>query len=476
MCPLLISKSEPEPLGAIFPDQPTLTRIFQEQVEAGFPADLALNLVLQVLVMRAVDATGASSAALALARGGEMICRAATGLHAPDLGVPLNTGDDLSGACLSTRQPQFCVDTESDPRVDSAMARRLGIRSMLIVPVLDQDGLFGVLEVFSSEPSAFSDREGTLLDALARDCVRVCLAAADLGQHSPAAFTPVPSDQPQSHQEAPLPTSPAFVEAPPSPSKTQPLYRTWSLILGTLAILATVAFSFMVGSRLGWLVSSSPPAQVPVPRASKSDAARPRAKPAAHTRKSTSLSRTARSTSSAQPVPTHSADDLVVYDHGKVIFHAKPSTKKSGASPVVDASKSTRIAPLPGVWLAPDRAERRLRNRIEPQYPADAMAAHRSGDVVLEVLVAADGSVVSIRTLSGDPLLAAAAAAAVRQWRYEPYRQHHRPSQFQTNVTLKFALPRTRAKFATTAGIRSPAKARRARSRRAGRVAARIIK
>jgi TonB family protein len=550
MCPLLISKSEPEPLGAIFPDQPTLTRIFQEQVEAGFPADLALNLVLQVLVMRAVDATGASSAALALARGGEMICRAATGLHAPDLGVPLNTGDDLSGACLSTRQPQFCVDTESDPRVDSAMARRLGIRSMLIVPVLDQDGLFGVLEVFSSEPSAFSDREGTLLDALARDCVRVCLAAADLGQHSPAAFTPVPSDQPQSHQEAPLPTSPAFVEAPPSPgehpsaaftpvpsdqpqshqeapvptspafveappspgehpsaaftpvpsdqpqshqeapvptspafveappspSKTQPLYRTWSLILGTLAILATVAFSFMVGSRLGWLVSSSPPAQVPVPRASKSDAARPRAKPAAHTRKSTSLSRTARSTSSAQPVPTHSADDLVVYDHGKVIFRAKPSTKKSGASPVVDASKSTRIAPLPGVWLAPDRAERRLRNRIEPQYPAEAMAAHRSGDVVLEVLVAADGSVVSIRTLSGDPLLAAAAAAAVRQWRYEPYRQHHRPSQFQTNVTLKFALPRTRAKFATTAGIRSPAKARRARSRRAGRVAARIIK
>ena len=69
------------------------------------------------------------------------------------------------------------------------------------------------------------------------------------------------------------------------------------------------------------------------------------------------------------------------------------------------------------------------------------MAAHRSGDVVLEVLVAEDGSVVSIRTLSGDPLLAAAAAAAVRQWRYEPYRQHQRPSQFQTDVTLKFALP-----------------------------------
>src|ERR1035437_8855186 len=165
-----------------------------------------------------------------------------------------------------------------------------------------------------------------------RPCLRRQLSSKPL--HPPAS-TPLRRSPPP----PPLTRKPPqHRPPPPSPSKTQPLYRTWSLILGTLAILATVAFSFMVGSRLGWLVSSSPPAQVPVPRASKSDAARPRAKPAAHTRKSTSLSRTARSTSSAQPVPTHSADDLVVYDHGKVIFRAKPSTKKSGASPVVDAS------------------------------------------------------------------------------------------------------------------------------------------
>ena len=69
------------------------------------------------------------------------------------------------------------------------------------------------------------------------------------------------------------------------------------------------------------------------------------------------------------------------------------------------------------------------------------MAAHRSGDVVLEILVAEDGSVVSIRPLSGDPLLVAAAADAVRRWRYESYRQHQRPTQFQTDVTLKFAFP-----------------------------------
>ena len=96
------------------------------------------------------------------------------------------------------------------------------------------------------------------------------------------------------------------------------------------------------------------------------------------------------------------------------------------------------IAP---VWLAPDLAESRLRQRTEPQYPSEAQAAHLTGEVVLEVLVGADGAMVSSRPVSGDPLLAAAAAEAVRAWRYEPYRIQGRPAEFQTDVTLKFSLP-----------------------------------
>jgi protein TonB len=93
------------------------------------------------------------------------------------------------------------------------------------------------------------------------------------------------------------------------------------------------------------------------------------------------------------------------------------------------------------VWLAPDLADSRLRERIEPQYPAEAQAAHRTGEVVLEVVVAADGSIASVRPVSGDPLLASAAADAVRSWRYEPYRVQGLPAEFQTDVTLKFSLP-----------------------------------
>ena len=440
MCPLPMSRSEPEVevVDAILPARPDLNRMLEQQVEAGFPPELALDLVLHELVVRAVDATGASSAALALARGEEMVCRAATGLHAPDLGVPLNTRDGLSGACLHTRQPQLCVDTESDPRVDSAIARRLGIRSMLIVPVLDEDELIGVLEVFSSEPAAFSEDEQSLLEAAARDCARIQHTAADLRQRPPAGLAFASSDQQELHVETLPPASPSFVEAPVSPRTTQSLYRNWSLVLGTLAILAAVTFSFMAGSRVGGLLPSPPPAQRQQP--SSTNAANRSAPPTAPVGKSASL--TPAATPSTKAVqPSSGADELVVYDHGKVIFRVRPVTKKSGASPLVAASESTRIAPSPIVWLAPDQAERRLRNRIEPQYPVDALDPHRSGDVALEILVAEDGSVASIRTLSGDPLMAAAAAQAVRQWRYEPYRRNERPSPFQTDVTVKFVLP-----------------------------------
>jgi protein TonB len=173
---------------------------------------------------------------------------------------------------------------------------------------------------------------------------------------------------------------------------------------------------------------------------------------------------------------TSSEDELVVYEKGKVIFRMKPTSSgpdratkpptnpnsarsdsaKQASDAIVRASSTakiptTRIAPTKvatsklgasqSVWLSPEKAEARLLSRTEPQYPSEALAAHRAGNVVLEAQVAEDGSVSSVRTLSGDPLLAAAAAEAVRNWRYQPYRLHDRPAQFQTDVTLTFALP-----------------------------------
>ena len=65
------------------------------------------------------------------------------------------------------------------------------------------------------------------------------------------------------------------------------------------------------------------------------------------------------------------ADELVVYEKGKVVFRMKPapaqpdSTKPIGNS-IVAASSRTELAPLQPVWLSPETAETRLLSAQSP--------------------------------------------------------------------------------------------------------------
>jgi TonB family protein len=143
-----------------------------------------------------------------------------------------------------------------------------------------------------------------------------------------------------------------------------------------------------------------------------------------------------------KPVPfKQDRDSIVEASSTTKIVTTKTASTKTAPTKTTTTTTPNKSAPAQSVWLSPAQAESRLLRRTEPQYPPAALAAHRAGSVVLEVQVAEDGSVSNIRTLSGDPLLAAAATEAVRNWRYQPYRQHDHPAQFQTDVTLSFALP-----------------------------------
>ena len=459
MFPQLMSRFEFRPDDS-HPD-PTLT--LEQRLLAGFPPDLALDLALNELVVRAAEATRASAAAVALARGDDMVCRAATGHLAPNLGVPLNTRDGLSGACLQTRRPQLSVDTEFDPRVDPAISHRLGIRSILIVPVFDPNDigaqLAGILEVFSPTPAAFSDSDQTLLEDFAGECARIRHAAIELSKRRPAAAVVLPEIVP-SEPVPPDSMPPDFIAASPPPA-SRPPYEAWVLVLGALTILATIAVSFLIGSRIGWLrpsqtasssqIQQAIPAETSVPaescagtgapgctaeRSSAAATAAHRANPSS----SETVSERKSEKASKQTSNTPAEGELVVYEKGKVIFRMRPDPTKQNSDAIVEASSITKIAPAQSVRLAPEEAETRLLSRTEPQYPPEARAAHRAGNVILEVQVAEDGSVSSIRTVSGDPVLAAAATEAVRTWRYQPYRQHNHASQFQTDVTLTFTL------------------------------------
>ena len=58
--------------------------------------------------------------------------------------------------------------------------------------------------------------------------------------------------------------------------------------------------------------------------------------------------------------------------------------------------------------------------KVQPQYPALAQKMNIKGSVKLEVVVEPDGSVKSLNTKGGHPVLAQAAQAAIQQWKWQP--------------------------------------------------------
>jgi len=148
--------TEPELAENGIPESPDALAFHHEE---ELPADLALDLRLHEILEHAVRATAATGAVIALSSGDKMVCRATSGKKAPSTGAFLNTRSGLSGLCVQTGEMQRCDDTLTDPRVNADACRNLDIQSIVVLPVLEGTKLWGILEIFSSLPHAFSDAD-----------------------------------------------------------------------------------------------------------------------------------------------------------------------------------------------------------------------------------------------------------------------------------------------------------------------------
>jgi GAF domain-containing protein len=126
-------------------------------------AEFDLEPTISLIAERAQSITAATGAAIALRRGNEIVCRARAGRTAPDLGVRLQTNSGLSAEAVRTGEVLLCSDAESNPHVDLASCRRLGVRSILVAPLRYFRRTLGLFEVLSSAPYAFDQRDvGTM--------------------------------------------------------------------------------------------------------------------------------------------------------------------------------------------------------------------------------------------------------------------------------------------------------------------------
>jgi len=449
--------------------------------EASF--ELALDLVLHEVVEQARVATGATGAAIALARAGEMVCRATSGPDAPDLGVRLETTSGLSGACLQTGTIQLCGDTESDPRVDAEACRRLGVRSILVLPLGEGPEPFGILEVFSSLLDAFGDQDVSSLRNLARRVVANNVAnslenslpsnvannvevepgapvfsSVEEESHAPEIVPAFVSEiVPEIEQKVPRDQEPIeeIADAPPADEAFRRGHDLWTAILGVLVILTAI----VLGLALGWrgaivrgfnggasnggsqaLTNASPTEKADREVDTGAEPAAPAGDLAAK--------------SDAQPQPGGSkaatsveppSGGLVVTQNGKVIYRFAPGQPTPGNARTTGSNAIGSHAT--GNAQQRDGADgvsaTRLIHRVEPQYPEGARTQHIQGLVTLDVQIGGEGAVHNIAVVQGNPLLAEAAVQAVRQWRYQPYSVDGRPVEMQTRITIRFTLPPT---------------------------------
>ena len=150
-----------------------------------------LDAALQLLAERAQYITGASGAAIALRRGlhNDMLCRASIGSNAPELGALLSMEYGLSGESVRTRQVLRCDDAERDPRVNREGCRQLGIAAVVVMPIVSEQQVLGVFELFSGKPHVFEQHDISALQRLG-EMVETAVKHAAAVQTVPEAENP----------------------------------------------------------------------------------------------------------------------------------------------------------------------------------------------------------------------------------------------------------------------------------------------
>lgn len=468
------SRSSSPPPDARLGDLPKI-------VEKMAAADV--DSVLRLIAQQARAVTGATAAAIALGAGDDFFCRATAGDTAPPLRARIRSDSGLTGECVRRRVTLRCDDSERDDRVDAEACRELQVRSIAVVPVRLGSELGGVIEVFSNRVSAFSDSHLSILERMAELIAAVCRRTATL-------ILAAASDQTDTEPAANIVAAPAAAasSSPATPAvrgkelvsvvaaQFLAVFRGWRTFLAANPRILGAAVLFVILVSVAWFVSrghgpksseapaSAPATQVTIPAveeaapAPESLATNPEPQSVATGKPAAARPAAARPAAGKSAQRPPEPDEVTVLKVAPGVPASARVPRSADAQSVVapEFDKVSVLASAPtGVLSAPVGSPKlapappppavskgvvpgRLLRKVNPSYPVQAREARIGGDVVLDVSIQKNGRVGKVTVVSGHPLLAQAAARAVKDWLYEPFRLNGEPIDAQTQVTVKF--------------------------------------
>ena len=147
------------------PTREQLLQVIRVQTEIA-KLGLGLGNVMQYVVEQTLPLIHADGAAIELAEDGEMVYRAASGIARNQLGLRLSIDKSLSGLCVKNGEILSCDDSETDPRADRHACRKVGLRSMIVLPLKHRGTTIGALKAMSAQPGKFQPHDVRLLELL----------------------------------------------------------------------------------------------------------------------------------------------------------------------------------------------------------------------------------------------------------------------------------------------------------------------
>lgn len=127
---------------------------------------LNLDALMQVITDRSRALLKGDGAVVEMLEDDELVYRSGAGNLAHHTGERIKVKGSLSGMAMAQDAVLQCDDTENDARVNREVCRRIGIRSMVVVPLTNKGKITGVLKIASEKPSAFSADDVTILEMM----------------------------------------------------------------------------------------------------------------------------------------------------------------------------------------------------------------------------------------------------------------------------------------------------------------------
>ena len=127
-----------------------------------------INLILEAALSQLAGLLRFTGGSIAVVEGDDLVIRAATGVFAATaLNQRLSRGGGMSWRVLTTGTPFLSHDLLLDGLRPPSQDDEKTVRSILVVPLIWRGKPFGVLEVDSSEPSAFHEADIAMMQRVA---------------------------------------------------------------------------------------------------------------------------------------------------------------------------------------------------------------------------------------------------------------------------------------------------------------------